>query len=100
MTTELNADPILSEPQTPTRNTETIPLSEWNQNQAESSSDTGLSTPIDPVDSQPQIPRSLEDSIPRLGLIKARTTGDYIQHLHDQSRQRFLIANAGPLAAR
>jgi fluoride ion exporter CrcB/FEX len=39
-------------------------------------------------------------SIPRPLLVKARTTGDYLQHIHDRSHRELLIANGGPLAAR
>src|SRR5579862_9646152 len=39
-------------------------------------------------------------SIPRPLLVKARTTGDYLQHKHDQSHRDLLIAHGGPLAAR
>ena len=103
MTTELDANSILSEPQTPTQNiTNTIPLSQWRnqlRNQlASSSSDTDESTPIDPISEIPHIPRSLEDSVPRPRSAKARTTGDHVQHLHDQSHGRFPSANGGPLA--
>jgi fluoride ion exporter CrcB/FEX len=102
MTTEQSADPILPEPPIPNPQTDNIPLQQWtSSSQPESSTDTGISTPIDPLDPQrPQSSRTLEDSIPRPLLVKARTTGDFIQHRHDESRRRFLIDNGGPLAAR
>ena len=106
MTTELDANPILSEPPTPTQNTtDNIPLSQWPdliRNQSPSSSDTGESTPRDPLDASSQIhhtPQSLEDAaVPRPRLAKARTTGDLIQRVDYQSRRRFLIDNQGHIA--
>ena len=104
MTTELHANPILSEPTTPTGNTAgAIPLSEW-RNQirdqlASSSSDTEESTPPDPISELPHNRRSLEHSTPRLRLEKARTTGDHIQHIHDQTLRR-LNSHGGPLPTR
>ena len=105
MTTELDANPILSEPPTPTQNTTDIPLSQWPdliRNQSPSSSDTGESTPRDPLDASSQIhhtPRSLEDAaVPRPRLVKACTTGDLIQRVDYQSRRRFLIDNQGHIA--
>ena len=105
MTTELNANPILSEPPTPIQNTaDTIPLSQWrNQNRDQlpsSSSDTGESTPTDPISRPAHTPRSLEDAIPRARLVKARTTGDSIQLPHAQSYRRFTIDNGRPLPTR
>ena len=114
MTTELSAPTILqdSRPQSraqDSRDTNTQSSSnQWSQPDS-STDETGTSTPIDPLDpvppppSQPRPPHShLEEAheIPRPLLVKARTTGDYIQHLHNQSRNRFLAAEGGPLAVR
>lgn len=128
MTTELHAHPILdTEPNTPTQGTDpgsSIPRSRWPSHLQpsstdETSSDTGDTTPdaiVDPLDeSHPALDEShpppatpqrlrratLEDaSTPRPMLVKARTTGEYIQHLHDRSRRQFLVDEGGPLPRR
>ena len=109
MTTELHAEPILddSRPASRAQNSRdansTNPSNQWSQPES-STDETGASTPIDPLDPPPPRPphAHLEEStaFPRPLLVKARTTGDYVQHLHNQSRNRFLMAEGGPLAVR
>ena len=99
MTTELRALPILedSRPQSRAQNRDADPANHWSQPDS-SADETGASTPIDPLDAQPPRPphAHLEDSasIPRPLLVKARTTGDYIQQLHNQSRNRALAGES------
>ena len=130
MTTELHARPILdTEPNTPTTNTDlggAIPRSRWPSHLQPASTDDstedtgGDSTSdavIDPLDEshptrQPSLPsavpvahrnrrRTLEDAAtPRPMLVKARTTGEYIQHLHDRSRRQFFVEEGGPISRR
>jgi len=107
MTTELHAPPIIddSRPQSRTQSRDTP--NQWSSQPESSTDDTGASTPIDPLEPAPP-PRPHHDArlqepggeVPRPLLVKARTTGDYIQHLHNQSRNRFLVAEGGPLAVR
>jgi len=121
MTTELHANPILSEPSTPVHHTDrhtAIPLNRWlpPHLQAESSTNTtttGDSTPeplVDPQVSPPASTRTpsrqrrltLEDasSTPRPHLVKARTAGEYLQHLHDRQRKQFLGERGGQIQRR
>jgi fluoride ion exporter CrcB/FEX len=96
MTTELDANPILPEADQLDQNYH-IPVNGIaNDYQEESTTDTGFSTPS----RTPQNSNELRSHSPRSLLVRARTTGDYLQHVHDESRRRFLIANGGPLAAR
>jgi len=127
MTTELHANPILSEPSTPVQHTDrhtSIPINRWlpRHLQPESSTDTtttGDSTPeplVDPLDetlpAQVSLPAStrtpsrrrrptLEDasSTPRSRLVKARTAGEYLQH-HDRQRKQFLVERGGQIQRR
>jgi fluoride ion exporter CrcB/FEX len=112
MTTELDAPPILPDSRRLSRTGSDIrpTLGEFEFNQTnlqESSPDTpgtGASTPIDPLQipnaSEPINIPNLVDDVPRPRLVKARTTGDYVQHLHDRAHRQLLIANGGPLAVR
>jgi fluoride exporter len=96
MTTELDANPIFPKDGQPDQN-HNIPVTEiGNDYQEESTTDTGFSTPSRTLKNS----NELASHSPRSLLLRARTTGDYLQHVHDESRRRFLIANGGPLAAR
>jgi fluoride ion exporter CrcB/FEX len=70
-----------------------------------SSSSSSSSAAVSPGTSadtrhHPHITLERVSSIPRPLLVKAKTTGDYLQHIHDQSKHDFLVAQGGPLAAR
>jgi fluoride ion exporter CrcB/FEX len=93
MTTELDANPILPEYDQPNQFENNIPVIQGNGDQEDSTTDTGFSTPSPNSNS----PRT---RVPQTLLVRARTTGDYLQHVHDESRRRFLIDNGGPLAIR
>lgn len=89
MTTELDASSILSEPRSPDRRTDAsnIPLRQWPTylNPIESSSETGDSTPISPLEGESPIqPQSLEEAMSGPRLTKAHTTGEYIQQTHQR----------------
>jgi fluoride ion exporter CrcB/FEX len=109
MTTELYAEPILPDTRPQSRaQSDVVPsLGEYDINQQslpESSTDTGISTPVDPLQTA-TAPQSvnlsaLVDDVPRPRLVKARTTGEYVQHIHDRAHRQLLIANGGPLAVR
>ena len=107
MTTELSAPPIIddSRPQSRDQSSrDTNNQNQWSSQPDSSTDETGTSTPIDPLDPPPARPphAHLEQSgdIPRPLLVKARSTGEYMQHIHNQSRNRFLVAEGGPLAVR
>jgi len=129
MTTELHANPILSEPSTPVQHTDrhtSIPLNRWlpAHLQPESSTNTttttGDSTPealVDPLDEtlprealppesartpSRQRRRTLEDAsiVPKPRLVKARTTGEYLQHVHDRQRKQFFVEQGGQIQRR
>jgi fluoride ion exporter CrcB/FEX len=116
MTTELYTSGILPEQRRQSHGNDNIPPT-----QIEENTETESSTPTSSQQNDQQIhtPASLDDQIlplsnqispldnrippdtpPRPLLLKSRTTGDYIQHLHDQSRRRFLLENGGPQARR
>ena len=68
-------------------------------------SETGDSTPseVPPLEqtrSEISHLAHIKTQIPKPLLVKSRTTGDFLQHHHDQARRRFLIDQGGPLAAR
>ena len=110
MTTELYAHGILPGP--PQSRQYNIPQTQFEVND---STETESSTPAsdDPnqqsLTNEPPAQRhnyvgnqisSPDNQIPRPLLVKSRTTGDYGQHIHNQSRRRFLLEEGGPLATR
>src|SRR5579862_3151870 len=97
MTTELTAEPILDESSRPESNVDSGRLTDWvDPRQLESISDTSTSTPSE----LPSHASQIQTEVPKPLLVKARTTGDFLQHHHDEARRRFLIDHGGPLAAR
>lgn len=109
MTTELAAGPILHDiseerldeqerhvgDNTPPPHS----LEDPSQSPPESSTDTGVTTPIDPLDTS-RAARLEDEDLPRPRLVKARTTGDYLDRKHEENRRRFLEERGIPWAAR
>ena len=105
MTTELSAGPILldssetqQQPRPNDNSTPPLSVEDPSPSQPESSSDTGISTPIDPIDTSRSAVE--DDDVPRPRLVKARTAGDYLDRKREEARRRFAAENGILWAAR
>jgi fluoride ion exporter CrcB/FEX len=90
MTTELLAPQILSDPNPAQEN---FNVTQENSSPSDNSSSISLPPDVEALGTR-------ETPVPFPRLVKSRSTGDYIHHKHDQSRNRFLSDVARPLATR
>src|SRR5579859_1896036 len=102
MTTELDANQILPEPpqRSGSPSSGNIPLTLCSSLHGRSIAATETPDAPDTDTASSPSPEPTSRRFPKPLLVKARTTGDYVDHLHKQSRRRFLLEQGGPLAAR